>query len=164
MQKQLHSWAGVDLCQVPGLNENTVAKVLSEIGTDMSKWQTKKHFSSWMAICPGNKVSGGKVLSGRTKASKNRVKEALRMAAYSLTFSDSYLGAYYRRMRAKLGAPKAITATAHKLARIIYHMLKYQKEYHELGAEQFEKEQWQKNLNRIQKQAREMGYKLVANG
>lgn len=116
IRTQLHKWAGVDICVLPGINENIATKILSEIGTDMTKWKGVKHFTSWLAVCPGNKISGGKRLSGRTRPSKNRAREALGMAAQALANSDSYLGAYYRRMRGKLGVQKANRAAAHKLA------------------------------------------------
>jgi transposase len=87
----------------------------------MSRWPTVKHFTSWLTLAPHNDISGGKVLKSRTLKSKNRAAQAFRMAAQSVSRSDSALGAFYRRMRAKHGGPKAITATAHKIARIFYH-------------------------------------------
>lgn len=161
MRAKLHSWAGVDLCEIPGINENTAAKILSEIGTDMTKWKSAKHFASWLAVCPGNKISGGKRLSGRTKPSKNRAREALGMAAQALTYSDSYLGAYYRRMRSKCGAPKANRAAAHKIGKIIYCMLKEGKEYKELGASVYEELHKERTLTNMENRARKLGYKLV---
>ena len=127
----------------------------------MSKWKNEKHFASWFAVCPGNKVSGGKRLSGRTKRSKNKAREALGMAAQSLAHSDSYLGAYYRRMRGKFGAPKAKRAAAHKLAKIIYSMLKRGKEFTELGQSYFEEMHSKRTLANMEKKLKNMGYKLV---
>src|SRR3546814_16188931 len=97
------------------MSESTVLAVLSETGTDMSAWPSEKHFASWLALSPGTKVSGGKRLSGRTKVSANRAAAAFRMAAYALAHAQCALGAFYRRLRARLGAPKATPAPAHTL-------------------------------------------------
>ena len=119
-RNQLFLMAGVDLTQIDGIDEMTVLNLLSETGVDMSHWRNEKCFCSWLGLCPGNKISGGKILSSKTKPCANRAANALRLAARSLSNSKSALGAFYRRIRARLGAPKAITATAHKLARLIY--------------------------------------------
>ena len=103
----------------------TALKVVSEIGTDMTKWLSAKHFASWLGLSPNNRITGGKVMSSKTKPSANRAAAALRLAANALHRSGSALGAFLRRKKAQMGAPKAITATAHKLARIIYSMLRY---------------------------------------
>jgi transposase len=161
MKSQLHEWAGVDLCALDGINENIAAKVLSEIGTNMNKWKSGKHFASWLAVCPGNKISGGKRLSGKTKPSKNKAREALGMAAQSLSHSDSYLGAYYRKMRSKFGAQKANRAASHKLARIIYAMLKYKKEFNQLTESDFEAQNKEKTLRKMKQRAKDMGFALV---
>ena len=107
---------GVDLTRIDG---NTALKVISEIGTDMTKWESTGHFASWLGLSPNNRVTGGKVISSKTKPSASRAAAALRLAANALHRSDSALGAFLRRKKAQLGAPQAITATAHKLARII---------------------------------------------
>jgi hypothetical protein len=161
LRTQLHKWAGVDLCEVPGINENTAVKILSEIGTDMTKWASTKHFTSWLSVCPGNKISGGKRLSGKTKPSKNKVREALGMSAQALSHSDSYLGAYYRRVRGRFDGKKANRAASHKLARIIYVMLKEKKEYKHLTAADFEEFHKEKTLSNLQKKAKAFGYKLI---
>jgi transposase len=161
LRTQLHKWAGVDLCALTGINENIAVKILSELGTDMTPWATTKHFTSWLSVCPGNKISGGRRLSGKTKPSKNRVREALGMAAQSLAHSDSYLGAYYRRMRGKFDGKKANRAAAHKLARIIYIMLKEKKEYKNLSASDFEQVHRKKTLSNLNKKAQAFGLKLV---
>ena len=121
----LHRLTGVDLTQVDGIDAHAALKVIAEIGLDMRRWPTEKHFASWLALSPGNKISGGKVLNSRTKASANRAAAVLRMAASSLHHSHSALGAFFRRLKGRLGAPKAITATAQKLACLIYNMLKH---------------------------------------
>lgn len=161
MREQLHKWAGVDLCALPGINENIASRILSETGIDTTKWKTAKHFASWLAVCPGNKISGGKRLSGKTKPSKNKAREALGMAAQALAHSDSYLGAYYRKMRAKFGAPKANRAASHKLAKIIYAMLKSGKEFNELTQADFEMHHKEKTLENMQKKAKDLGFTLV---
>ena len=116
----------------------TALKVVSEIGADMTKWPSAKHFASWLGLSPNNRITGGKVMSSKTKPSANRAAAALRLAANALHRSDSALGAFLRRKKAQMGAPKAITATAHKLARIIYSMLRYGQEYVDAGAEYYE--------------------------
>jgi transposase len=161
LRAQLHKWAGVDLCVIPGINENLAIKILAETGTDMTQWASTKHFTSWLSVCPGNKISGGKRLSGKTRPSKNRVREALGMAAQALSRCDSYLGAYYRRMRGRFDGKKANRAAAHKLARIIYTMLKEKKEYKNLSAADFDKVHKERTLNSLQKKAQTFGYKLV---
>ena len=117
---EMYQMTGVDLTSIDGLNESSVLKILSETGSDISAWPTEKHFCSWLGLSPGNKVTGGKSLSGKTKPSANRAASAFRLSAFGLLNSQSALGAYCRRQRTRLGAPKAITATAHKLARIFY--------------------------------------------
>jgi len=115
----LHRITGADLTEVDGLDSLTVLKIISEIGLDMNRWPTVKHFASWLGLSPGSKISGGKVLSARTKKCANRAAHYLRLAAYSLHSSKSAIGAFFRRKKAHLGPAKAITATAHKLPRII---------------------------------------------
>jgi transposase len=104
--------SGVDLTSIDGIDTTTALKIVAEIGTDMSRWKSSKHFASWLGLSPGTKVSGGKVLSSATKPVANKAAQALRMAAFTLFNSKSALGAYLRRQRARLGAPKAITATS----------------------------------------------------
>jgi transposase len=156
----LYRLTGVDLTRIDGVDELTVQKVLSEIGTDMSKWPTVKHFTSWLRLCPNNKITGGKVIQTGVQPTKNRASAALRVAAVSLKNSDSALGAYFRRMRARLGAPAAITATAHKLARIIYFMLKHSKPYHDLGADYYDKQYRARVLRNLNHRAAKLGFRL----
>ena len=137
-------------------------RILAETGSDMSKWPSCKHFASWLGLCPGNKISGGKVLSSKTKPSANKAAQMLRMAANSLHHSKSTLGAYFRRMRSRLGAPKAITATAHKLAKIFYTMLREGKGFKEIGQAAYEERFKARNLLSLQKRAKDFGYRLVA--
>jgi transposase len=109
----------VDLTRIDGIDSVTALTILGEIGTDMSRWRTVKHFTSRLGLCPGTKVSGGKVLGSKSTLSANRAASALRLAASSLSRSRSALGAYLRRMSARVGKPQAVTATAHKLARLV---------------------------------------------
>jgi len=127
----------------------------------LSKFPTGKHFVSWLGLCPDNRISGGKVLSVKTRHVKHRVAQALRMAALGLSRSRSTLGAFFRRMRAKLGAPKAITATAHKLARIVYHLLTTREPYEETQLAKAEQEHRQRTESRLRSQARALGFQLV---
>jgi len=162
LRSHLHRIFGVDLPRVPGINVLTTQTLLAEIGPDFSRFAQGPAFTSWLGLCPDNRISGGKVLSVKTRKVKNRAATALRMAALSLHHSQSYLGHFYRRMRAKLGAPKAITATAHKLARIIYHMVTAGQEYHETICSQNEMQHRQRLEARLRKQARELGLQLIA--
>jgi transposase len=153
---------GVDLTRIDGIDGHTALKVISEIGTDMNRWPSVKHFTSWLSLSPGNKQSGGKVLSGRTKPSANRAAAALRVAAQSLHSSKTALGAYFRRMRARLGSPKAITAAAHKLARLIYFSLKGHWDYLDPGQDWYEKQYQNRILQSLRRRASELGYTLVS--
>ena len=134
----LYRMTGVDLTRIDGVDAYTALKVISEIGTDMTKWPSAKHFASWLGLSPNNRITGGRVISSKIKPSANRAAAALRLAANALHRSNSALGAFLRRKKAHLGAPKAITATAHKLARLIYSMLRYGQEYVDVGAEYYE--------------------------
>jgi transposase len=156
----LYRLTGIDLTQIDGVDELTVQKVLSETGTDMSKWPTVKHFTSWLRLCPNNKITGGKVIHTGVQPTKNRASTALRVAAASLKNSDSALGAYYRRMRARLGTSEAITATAHKLARIIYIMLKERKPYHDFGSDYYEQQYRARVLRTLNRRATLLGFRL----
>ena len=162
LQTHLHRIFGVDLTQVPGINVLTAQTLLAEIGPDVSRFPSGSEFASWLGLCSDNRISGGKILSVRTRKVKNRAATALRMAALSLHRSQSFLGHFYRRMRAKLGAPKAITATAHKLARILYHMVTTGHAYDETICAQNEVQNRQRMEARLRKQARDLGLQLVA--
>jgi transposase len=161
LRTELYKMAGVDLTAVDGCNANTIQAVVSETGTDMQPWKTCGHFASWLRLCPHNDISGGKVLKSRSQKTKNRANTALRLAAQSLTHSDSWLGAFYRRQRARLGAPKAIIATAHKIARIIYYMLKFKIEYVDLGAEYYETKHKKRLIKSLTKKAASLGFTLA---
>lgn len=153
--------AGVDLTEIPGINSLTALSLIGEIGLDMSKWQDGKRFASWLGLCPGTKISGGKVLSSRAKVCANRAAVALRIAANTLYRSHTALGAYLRRLKARLGPMKAITATAHKLALIVYNMLKHGVGYREVGQDYYEAQYKNRLLDRLKRQAKQLGYELV---
>ncbi len=161
LRSHLYRISGVDLTQVDGLNICTVQTIFLEIGTDMGKWPTEKHFVSWLGLCPDNRISGGKLLQSKTRHVVNRAAGALRIAAQSLKNSATALGVFYRRMRARLGAPKAITATDHKLARIVYCLLKYGEEYVDAGERYYEEKYRKALLKNLLKRANSFGYELV---
>lgn len=152
---------GIDLTEVPGIEASSALKIVSEIGLDLSRWKGSKQFASWLGLCPGNKVSGGKRLGSQTKRCPNNAATTLRMAANTLHSSKSALGAYFRRLKARLGAPKAITAAAHKLAVIIYNMLKFGTPYKEMGQDYYEKQYQHKIINNLSRKANNMGFRLV---
>ena len=160
-RENLYNITGTDITKIDGVKETTALKIISEIGTDMSAWPTVKNFASWLCLSPGNKISGGKILSSKTKTSANRAAMAFRMAAFSLTKSKSALGAFYRRKRSQLGAPKAITATAHKIARLVYSMLKYGTEYVDQGQDYYEEKYRERIIKNLHKKANSLGFKMV---
>lgn len=158
---QLIEITGVDLTRIDGIETMTAQTIVSECGFDMSSFPTEKHFASWLGLCPNNRITGGKVRKRRTRKVQNRASVALRLAAQSLHNSKSALGAFYRRMRARLGAPKAITATAHKLARLVYRMLKYGMDYVDIGQQYYEKQYRNRVIKNLTKRARQMGYQII---
>jgi transposase len=133
LRAQLYRMTGVDLTLIDGIDVMTAYTVICECGFDMSAFPSEKHFASWCGLCPNNRITGGKVFRTKTRKVRNRVAVALRVSAQSLLRSQTALGAYYRRMRTRLGAPKAITATAHKLAILVYRMLKHGEDYIDKG-------------------------------
>src|ERR671932_306075 len=161
VQTYLYQITGVDLTRIDGIGASTALTVLSEIGTDMSRWPSVKHFTSWLGLCPGTKVSGGKVLGRKTKPAANRAAAALRAAAVSLARSESALGAYYRRMAARVGKAQAVTATAHKLARLIYSMLRYGTAYVDAGQEHYEQQYKERVVRNLTQRAKTLGFDLV---
>jgi transposase len=162
VRDEAYKLVGVDLFRIKGVNAETVLRLLSEVGLDLGRFPTEKQFSSWLSLSPEKKITGGKVLSSKTKASSNRAAAAFRQAAVSVQASDSELGAYYRRMKARLGGAKAVTATAHKLARVYYRLVKYGEEYMEAGARAYEEKHRQRVVSNLQKRARDLGFELVA--
>ena len=161
LREEAYRILGVDLTTIPGISVLHVQCILAELGGDVSKFRSAGAFSSWMGLCPDNDISGGKVLWSGTRKVKNRIAVTLRMAAQSLQQSESALGVFYRRMRSKLGAPKAITAAAHKLARIVFHMLTTRQPYDESVFAKTEQRNLQRMENRLKAQAQALGYKLL---
>ena len=162
MRAALYPKLGVDLTAIEGIGVLTSLVILTEVGPDLSLFPSEKHFASWLGLCPDQRISGGKVLSSRTRRVINRVSDALRMGAVSLERSQSALGAFYRRMKAKLGAAEAVTATAHKLARLIYRLLKHGEAYVRQGMENYENQYQNRKLSALKKSATSMGFELVA--
>jgi len=142
MTNVLYRMAGVDRTTIDGIGGHLALGIIAEIGTDMSPWASEKHLASWLCLAPGNHKSGGKQKRSKTgtRPSANRANQLFRLAAMSLARSDRALGAFYRRLRGRLGAPKAITATAHKLAKIVYNMLKHGKAYVDRGAQYYDQQ------------------------
>jgi transposase len=158
----LYHMVGVDLTAIDGIDALLAQKIIAEIGLDMSRWPTVKHFASWLGLSPQNKKSGGKILSRRTKKTKNRANAAFRVAAQSLSRSHSALGGFYRRMKAKLGAGQANVATAHKLARIVYYMLKYRKPYQDPGEAYYDQQWRERAIRNLNRKAASLGLTLAS--
>jgi hypothetical protein len=156
----LYYVTGVDLTAIEGLDEMHALTLVSELGTDFSKWPTVKQFTCWLGLCPNWKKTGGKVQSSRTRRGKNRAARALRLGAWALMRSQSYLGAYLRRQRSRLGAPKAITALAHKLARIIDNLMRYGVAYRRQTEEAYAEQVRARLEKQLRRRAAELGYEL----
>jgi transposase len=153
--------SGVDLTRIPGIDTSTALKVISEIGVDLARFPTVKHFTSWLGLCPGTKISGGKVLSSATKPCANRAAQALRMAAQALRKSQTALGAHHRRLCSRMDKPKAITASAHKLARLVYFMLTKGQAFVEAGQDEYEERYRQRVVQNLTRRAHQLGFQLT---
>jgi transposase len=151
---------GVDLVAVTGLSAATVQTIISEIGTDMSRFPTAKQFCAWLGLAPRNDISGGKILRSRTSKVVSRANQAFRMAAQAVSRTDTAFGAYYRSMRARKGPQQAIVATAHKIARTVYHLLKYGEAFEQERAEEYEQKRQQQELHRLARRAEKLGYTI----
>jgi transposase len=160
VRSALFRWAGVDLTRIGGIDVSTALTILAELGTDFSQFKSAKHFASWLGLCPGTRITGGKRISGTTKRIPNRVTQALKLAAQGLRSSHCALGAYYRRMAARLGAGKAITATAHKLARTVYAIMTKGEEFVQRSQDHYEAQVRIRTLHYLQKKAETLGYTL----
>jgi transposase len=156
-----HLTGGIDLTQIDGIGPHRALKLISEIGTDMTRWPTEKHFTGWLTLAPRNKITGGRVISSRTQPSTNRAAATLRMAAMTLGRTPTALGAFYRRMAARLDKPQAITATARKLAILVYRALKGELVYQDPGAATYDAEQRSRILRRLRHRAATLGFELV---
>jgi hypothetical protein len=160
VREALYRATGVDLTAIEGIDAIHALTLVSELGTDFTKWPTVKHFASWLGLCPNWKKTGGKVQSSRTRLGKNRAAHALRLAAWGLMRSTSYLGAFLRRQRARLGNPKAVTAPAHKLARIVYHLMRYGMGYVKQTEAAYAEEVRQRLEKQLRRRARELGFEV----
>jgi transposase len=161
MRAPLYQKMGADLTAIEGIGITTALVILTEVGPDVSRFSSEKKFASWLGLCPDNRISGGKVLSSHTRRVINRVSDSLRIAAMTLERSQSALGAFYRRMKARLGAAEAVTATAHKLARLIYRLIKYGEAYVRQGIEDYERKFKDRKLSALKKTAAAMGFELT---
>jgi transposase len=160
-REELQRFFGVDLTAIPSISVLTGITLMSELGNDLSAFKSAQHFSSWLCLCPDNDTSASKVLRRATRQSQNRLRQALRMAASTLHHDKSYLGDKYRRLRAKLGAPKAITAMAHRLARIIWHLLTHRVSFDMSIFETQEKAHQIRRFKSLSSAAHQMGYQLI---
>lgn len=157
----LYRLTGVDFTTIDGLHVVTVQTIIAEVGLDPSKFKTEKQFASWLGLCPGCPITGGKVKSSQTRKVVNRAATAFRLAAQAVSRSSCALGAFYRRLYRRAGAAKAITATAHKIARIFYHLWTTKQSYQELGADDYEQQYRQRVINNLSKKAQSLGFQLV---
>jgi transposase len=163
-RSQLYRMTGVDLVAITGLNASTVQTIIAEVGTDLTAFPTEKRFSSWLGLAPHNDISGGKRLRSRTLPTHNRAGQAFRLAAQSVARSrDSAFGAFYRRMKARLGPQQAIVATAHKIARTFYHVLKHRTPFQDLGSAEYEQRARERELKNLEKRAAKLGCVVVKN-
>ena len=162
LREAMHTLVGgVDLTQIHGLGPYSALRLVAECGTDMSRWRTAKHFTSWLTLAPGTKISGGKVLSSRTRRSANRATTLLRMAAVGVGRSLTALGAFFRRLAARIGKAKAVTATARKIAVIFYNTLRHGAAYVDPGANYYEERYRQRTLDNLRRRADSLGFQLV---
>jgi len=158
----LYRLTGVDLVAISGLNETSVQTIVSEVGLDMTRWPTVKHFCSWLGLAPHNDISGGKVLRSRTLRARNAAGQAFRLAAQSVSRSTrSVYGAFYRRVKGRLGAEQAIVATAHKIARTFYYVLKNRTAFHDIGAAEYDRQAQEREVAHLRQRAKKLGFTLV---
>lgn len=161
VRSALHSLTGVDLTQIHGVGPVLALKLVGECGTDMSKWPSAKHFTSWLCLSPGNKVSGGKLLSSQTRRSSNRAAAMLRLAAVTVGKTDTALGAFYRRLAARVGKSKAITATARKIAVLFYNSLRFGMRYEDPGASYYDEKHRQRVVTNLRRRAESLGFSIM---
>jgi transposase len=158
----MNALLGVDLTEIHGLGPYSVLRIFAECGSDMTRWPTAKHFTSWLTLAPGNKISGGKVLSAKTRRSANRATVLLRLAAVSVSRTATALGAFFRRLAARVGKAKAVTATARKIATVLYNTMRHGKAYVDPGAMYYEERYRERALSNLRRRANAMGFALVA--
>ena len=157
LRNELYRISGLDLTRIDGINVMIAQTIVAEVGLDMSRWPTEAHFASWLGLCPDNKSTGGRIYHRGTRHVENRAAAAFRMAATSLWRSKTYLGAKFKRLRTRLGAPKAITAMAHSLARLVYRMLKYGQDYVDKGMDFYQQRYQQQQIQWLQNKAKDLG-------
>jgi transposase len=162
VRASLYQLVGTDLTQIHGIGPYLALRLISECGVDLSRWPTAKHFTSWLRLSPGSKISGGKVLSAYTGKTTNRVTVHLRLAAVTVGRTNTALGAFYRRLAARIGKAKAVTATARKIAVLFYNAVRYGMAYVDPGADQYEQQYRQRVVKNLQRRATEFGFKLQA--
>lgn len=158
----LYGVLGIDLTEIHGLGPSLALKLIGECGTDLRVWPTAKHFTSWLCLAPGNKISGGKVLSSRTRRSSSRAAALLRLAATTIGRSDTALGAFYRRLSSRAGKAKAVTATARKIAVLFYNTLRHGMTYRDPGADHYEEQYRNRVLDNLKRRAKSLGFVLQA--
>jgi hypothetical protein len=161
LRTELYRITGIDWSQINDIDVLTAQTVIAEAGTDLSAFPSQKQFASWLGLVPTNEQSGGKILNRRTRKVVNRATVAFRNAAVTLLRSQSYLGAQYRRLRTRLGAPKAITAMARKLAGLFYRLIKYGQQYVDKGTEYYEARYREQQIRALAKRAQKLGLQLV---
>ena len=161
LREGLFRMTGTDLTRIDGIDVMTATTVISEAGYDMTKWQTENHFVSWLRLCPDNRISGKKVIGKGRLPTNNPISIALKMAATTLRESKTYLGAQFRRLRTRLGAPIAIKAMAAKLARLVYRMLRYGMKYVDQGAAFYELRHRDLQIKRLKAKAEKLGYRIT---
>ncbi len=157
----LHALLGVDLTQINGIGPYSALRIIAECGTDMSRWRTAKHFTSWLTLAPGSKISGGKVLGSHTRRSNNRAAVLLRLAATSVGRTNTALGAFFRRLAVRTGKAKAVTATARKIAVLLYNTLRYGTAYVDPGADYYEERYRKRTIDSLRRRADALGFSLV---
>ena len=160
----LYQLSGVDLTQIHGIGPYLALRLIAECGTDLSRWRSAKHFTSWLTLSPGCKISGGKVLSAQTRKTTNRVAAHLRLAAVTVGRTNTALGAFYRRLSARIGKAKAVTATARKIAVLFYNAMRFGMDYRDPGATHYEQKYRERVVKQLHRRAAEFGFTLQACG
>jgi len=161
IRRHLKRISGVDLSVVDGFGVSLAQTVIMEVGTDMSKFPSEKHFCSWLGLAPKHEISGAKVLKNKTLKTKNRAGQAFRMAAQSVKRADCVFGSLYRRLKGRLDKAQATVATAHAIARVVYRMLKYKVEYEKINVEEYEQKYQEQQIKYMRKKAAKLGFQLV---
>lgn len=157
----LYALLGVDLTQINGIGPYSALRIIAECGTDMTRWRTVKHFTSWLTLAPGSKISGGRVLSSHTRRSANRAAVLLRLAAIAVGKTNTALGAFFRRLAVRTGKAKAVTATARKIAVLLYNTLRHGMAYVDPGADYYDERYRQRTVENLRRRANALGFSLV---